>query len=84
MSHSRSPRVAVGPDPVPVWLIDAVNDGGGEIVSPAHADAIVWADVADPSGLAAAIDAAPRATWIQPPSPMNRVRSFPARNTRST
>lgn len=64
---SRTPRIAVGPAPVPGWLVDAVGEGGGEIVSPPGAEAIVWADVSDPAGLAAAITAAPGATWIQLP-----------------
>jgi len=67
MSPSRTPRIAVGPEPAPEWLIDAVNDGGGEVVGLGDAEAIVWADVSDTDGLAAAIDAAPDATWIQLP-----------------
>jgi len=67
VSRSRTPRIAVGPDPVPEWLAAAVTDGGGEIVPLVDAEAIVWGDVADPAGLSEAVDAAPEATWIQLP-----------------
>ncbi len=66
MAHP-TPRVAVGPDPVPSWVTDAVVDGGGEIVEPSDADAIVWVDVSGPDGLASTVAAAPHASWIQLP-----------------
>lgn len=67
MPSSRTPLVAVGPAPAPDWLVEAVNDGGGEVVPLADAEAIVWADVDDPEALEAAIAEAPNATWIQLP-----------------
>ena len=67
VAEHRTPRVAVGPDPAPTWLEDAVADGGGEIASLADADAIVWADVDDPAALSDALASAPDARWIQLP-----------------
>lgn len=67
MASNRSPKVAVGPEPAPSWLADAVVDGGGILVAPSEADAIVWADVASPDELARVVEAATDATWIQLP-----------------
>ena len=67
MTVRKVPRVAVGPEPVPGWLTDAVVDGGGQIVAAAGAEAIVWNDVDDSAGLAAMLRAAPNATWVQLP-----------------
>ncbi len=64
---TRTPRITVGPDSAPSWVIEAVVDGGGEIVDPGHAEAIVWVDVNGPDGLASLIAAAPDAGWIQLP-----------------
>lgn len=64
---AQSPLVAVGPSDAPDWLVDAVIDGGGTIVPLERAEAIVWSDEADPDGLAAALRAAPDATWVQLP-----------------
>ena len=67
MNPIRTPRIAVGPDPVADWLVAAVHDGGGEVVGLDDAEAIVWADVSDPAGLSQAIAAAREASWIQLP-----------------
>jgi phosphoglycerate dehydrogenase-like enzyme len=64
---THSPKVAVGPDPAPSWLTDAVVDGGGMLVEPSEADAIVWADVSSTDELSRIVTAAPNATWIQLP-----------------
>lgn len=67
MQLAEPPNITVGPDPAPAWLIDAVVDGGGIIVEPAEADAIVWADVLAVDELSTVIDAAPEARWVQLP-----------------
>ena len=67
MSTAGTPRITIGPDPVPGWLVEAVVDGGGLVVPPAEAEAIVWAGVDQPGALRAVIEAAPDATWIQLP-----------------
>lgn len=64
---SRTPRITIGPDPAPAWLIDAVVDGGGIVVPPAEAEAIVWAGIDTAGELQRVIDSAPNATWIQLP-----------------
>lgn len=67
MSTPHSPKVAVGPDPAPPWLAEAVVDAGGMIVEPADADAIVWANVSSVDELSSVVADAPNATWVQLP-----------------
>ena len=47
-------------------LVQAVESGGGEVVSPEDADALVWTDPSDPRPLKALLDSSP-ARWIQLP-----------------
>lgn len=67
MPIAETPKITVGPDPAPEWLIDAVVDGGGIIVEPAEADAIVWADVLAVEELSRVVDVARHARWVQLP-----------------
>jgi phosphoglycerate dehydrogenase-like enzyme len=48
-------------------VTDAVERGGGEIVEPHDADAIVWTDPADADGLRGLLDDAPGIRWVQLP-----------------
>ncbi len=64
---SRTPRIALEPEPRPTYLADAIVDGGGEIVPLEECEAIVWADPRAAAGLAAAVRRAPQATWVQLP-----------------
>jgi phosphoglycerate dehydrogenase-like enzyme len=61
------PRIALAPEPGPVWLRDAIEAGGGHVVPLAESEAIIWADAHDPDGLVAALDQAPGAEWVQLP-----------------
>ncbi len=61
-----SPAVTLLPE-APGWAADAVTAGGGRVVEPADADALVWTSPGGWSGLAGALDAAPRARWVQLP-----------------
>ena len=67
MVRSQPPRVAVAPAGAPGWMADAVVAGGGELVAPADAEALVWASPAAPAELRAALDDAPGAGWVQLP-----------------
>ena len=62
------PLVAVEPE---CWrraaLVQAVRAGGGAVVSPAEAEALVWADPQNPSLLGEVLAAAPDLGWIQLP-----------------
>jgi phosphoglycerate dehydrogenase-like enzyme len=64
---SAGPRVAVGPKGSR-FAVEAVVAGGGVPVEVGdRADALVWLDPQDMSGLRAALDASPDAEWVQLP-----------------
>lgn len=67
MPSPAAPKIALGPEPAPDWLADAISDGGGEISPLADCDAVVWADADDTAGLVAALELAPGASWVQLP-----------------
>ena len=48
-------------------MAEAITDGGGHVVPLREAEAIVWADPREPHSLAAALEAAPKARWVQLP-----------------
>jgi phosphoglycerate dehydrogenase-like enzyme len=62
-----APKVAVAPPDLRPWLADAVRDGGGEVVEPADADALVWAETSDPAGLNRLLQDHPQIRWVQLP-----------------
>ena len=49
------------------WLDGAVEEGGGTVVPPEEAGALVWGHHADPEGLIALLDAHPQLEWVQLP-----------------
>lgn len=63
MTELQGTRIAVGPEPVPDWALDAVRDGGGIIVEPGAADAAIWLWHGS-QGLPAFLESAPRAKWV--------------------
>lgn len=65
MEHHK--RIAVGPTSSPEWVRDAVIAGGGEIVEPANATAVVWTAARDPQGLNDLLQANPHIEWVQVP-----------------
>lgn len=67
MPPPDAPRLAVAPDTSPPWLIEAVSAGGGHVVPLAEAEGIIWGDARDAAALAAALDQAPKARWVQLP-----------------
>lgn len=64
--HPRS-AIAVEPGGTRRWLEGAVEDGGGTVVAPAEADALVWGHHADPVGLRALLVEHPHLAWVQLP-----------------
>jgi phosphoglycerate dehydrogenase-like enzyme len=59
--------VAVTPDPVPEVLA-AVEAGGGRLVEPAEAEAVIWTDPRDADGLGALLaDEGSHVGWVQLP-----------------
>jgi phosphoglycerate dehydrogenase-like enzyme len=63
-----SPRIALAPDGVRGWLADAIEAGGGTLVAPQDAEALVWAEPAKAEELDALLhDAGAGVTWVQLP-----------------
>lgn len=59
--------IAVGPEDSPTWVTDAVIAGGGEIVEPSRARALVWTNARDVDGLEQLLATHPHLEWIQVP-----------------
>ncbi len=66
MSRSNPPRVTTQPVSAP-WIDAAVEAGGGVLVEPANATAVVWTKSDDPAGLASFLAANPGIDWVQLP-----------------
>jgi phosphoglycerate dehydrogenase-like enzyme len=60
-------KVTVAPEGAPEWVAEAVVEGGGELVPPAEAEAVVWFGARQPEGLPAVLDSAPGVRWVQLP-----------------
>ena len=59
--------IALAPEGTRSWLGQAVLDGGGVVVEPGDADAVVWTDPADAAGLGALLDEHDHIAWVQLP-----------------
>lgn len=64
---SAAPKVAVGPQGTREWITQAVIDGGGDIVEPAAARALVWTHTTDAEGLRDVLAAHRDIRWVQLP-----------------
>ena len=62
-----APRVAVEPSDVRPWLADAVRAGGGDVVPPSDAEALVWTETSDPAGLNRLLQESAGIKWVQLP-----------------
>ena len=67
MEPPSSRAIAVQPPDSPQWVRDAVIAGGGHIVEPADASAIVWTAARNASGLREVLDANAQLEWVQVP-----------------
>lgn len=65
MPSPAAPAVAVLPRTP--HLAGAVADGGGRVVDPGAAEALVWTDPADGAGLGRVLDEHPHLRWVQLP-----------------
>ncbi len=63
----RTVRCAVVPAERRPWLADAVRAGGGRIVPPADAEALVWTDSSGADALADTLAQHPGIRWVQLP-----------------
>ena len=60
-------RLAIAPDSSPAWVTDAVVAGGGEVVTPNEATALVWTAARDPEGLEQLLQENDHLEWVQVP-----------------
>lgn len=67
MEPPSSRAIAVQPPTSPEWVRDAVIAGGGHIVGPGDASAIVWTAARNASGLREILDANGHLEWVQVP-----------------
>ncbi len=61
------PPICVAPRGARSWVGEAVTAGGGRVVDPDDAEAVVWTSPTDPDGLAALLAAHPGIRWVQLP-----------------
>jgi len=61
------PRCVVLPEGRGERLERAVEDGGGQLVAPDQAEAVIWADPGDPAGLKQVLATHPGIRWVQLP-----------------
>lgn len=66
MAAPNPPRITTQPRTAP-WIDAAVEAGGGTVVDPADATAVVWTRADDPEGLADFLVAHPAIDWVQLP-----------------
>ena len=64
---TASPPIAVQPAGARSFLAEAVVAGGGQVVPPEAAEALVWTETDDPGGLAKLLDAHDGIRWVQLP-----------------
>jgi len=62
-----SPRVCVAPTGVRDWLTEAVVAGGGDLVGPGEAEAVVWTSTGGAGDLADLLADHPAIGWVQLP-----------------
>lgn len=67
MEPPSSRAIAVQPHNSPDWVREAVIAGGGHIVEPSDASAIVWTAARDASGLREILDVHGHLEWVQVP-----------------
>jgi phosphoglycerate dehydrogenase-like enzyme len=67
VAEPNVPRVALAPAEAPGWVAEAIVAGGGTVVEPAGAEALVWFGPPDPEGLEPVLAAAAGARWVQLP-----------------
>ena len=61
------PRIAIRPGPAAAWVSRSVEQGGGQVVEPGQAEALVWTDPARAEELEALLAGLPDVVWVQLP-----------------
>ena len=63
----RSPRIGLVPETAPDWAAEAIVAGGGVLVPPEEAEALVWFDPGEPDALWPFLERAPHVQWVHLP-----------------
>ena len=66
VAADAAPRITTAPAAAG-WIDDAVRAGGGVVVAPEEATAVVWTHPDDPDGLRSLLAANPQVDWVQLP-----------------
>lgn len=67
MEPPSSRSITVQPESSPQWVTDAVIAGGGQIVDPSEATAVVWTAARDAQGLHELLNEHSHIEWVQVP-----------------
>jgi phosphoglycerate dehydrogenase-like enzyme len=62
-----APKIAVAPAGTRDWIREAVYKGGGTLVEPGEAEALIFTEVSDHAGLRKLLEAHPNIRWVQLP-----------------
>jgi phosphoglycerate dehydrogenase-like enzyme len=62
-----APRIAIGPASAPAFFTEAITAGGGTVVDPDAAEALVWSDPREVGSLRSLLAEHPNVRWVQLP-----------------
>ena len=67
MSHAVQNAIAIGPEPFPDWVRDAVRSAGAQVSNYQDATGLIWVSPTDVAGLDAVLRECPHINWVQIP-----------------
>jgi phosphoglycerate dehydrogenase-like enzyme len=67
MTGPSTPKIALSPDSAPMWMSEAICEGGGIVTALAEAEALIWGAPRDPEGLRSVLDMHSHLRWVQLP-----------------
>lgn len=67
MSHAVQNAIAIGPEPFPDWVRDAVCSAGAQVSNYQDATGLIWVSHDDVAGLDAVLREYPHINWVQLP-----------------
>ena len=67
MSHGVQNAIAIGPEPFPDWVRDAVCSAGAQVSNYQDATGLIWVSHDDVAGLDAVLREYPHINWVQLP-----------------
>ena len=67
MSQAIQNAIAIGPEPFPDWVRDAVRSAGAQVSNYQDATGLIWVSPTDVAGLDAVLRECPHINWVQIP-----------------